>query len=84
MLTIRLRRMGAHSKPFYRVVVSDSRRVPSSRVLDVIGFYDPNKKPKKAELDMAKVERWVGKGARPSETVQDLIRKTRAGLAAGA
>ena len=84
MLTIRLRRMGAHSKPFYRVVVSDSRRTPSSRVLDTIGFYDPNKKPKKAELDMAKVDQWIGKGARPSDTVQDLIRKNRAAAGAGA
>ena len=84
MLTIRLRRMGAHSKPFYRIVVSDSRKRPSSRVLDTIGFFDPMKKPKKAEVDLVKIEAWTAKGARPSETVLDLVRKLRTSQAKGA
>lgn len=75
MLTIRLRRAGTRSRPFYRVVVSESTRTPQARVLEFLGWFDPKTSPKKLELDLARAEQWIAKGAMPSETVADLIRK---------
>ena len=84
MLTIRLRRAGTRSRPFYRVVVSESRKTPRARVLESLGWFDPKTKPKKVELDLARAEEWLSKGATPSETVADLIRKERRRAAATA
>ncbi len=75
MLTIRLRRMGAKHKPVYRIVVSDSRKRPTSDVLDQVGFYDPTVDPPEVRLDIDKVEAWRSKGAQMSETVRSLVRK---------
>jgi len=77
MLTIRLRRMGAKHKPVYRVVVSDSRKRPTSDFLEQVGFYDPNTDPPEIRLDVDKIEAWQGKGAQVSETVRSLIRKAK-------
>lgn len=77
MLRIRLRRMGSNQKPYYRVVVSDSRRTPTSSFLETIGTYDPRSKPARVSLDVAKAEEWIKKGAHPSETVMSLIEKAR-------
>lgn len=76
MLTIRLRRMGAKHKPVYRIVVSDSRKRPTSDVLDQVGFYDPTVDPPEVRLDIDKVEAWRSRGAQMSETVRSLVRKT--------
>lgn len=86
MLTIRLRRAGTKNRPFYRVVVSESRKTPRARVLDTLGYFDPKTSPKKVELDLVRAAEWVAKGATPSETVSDLIRKEqkRAAVAPGA
>jgi small subunit ribosomal protein S16 len=70
--------MGAHAHPFYRVVVSDSRRRPEGRVVEEIGHHDPMKNPKTPEIDLARFESWVGKGARPSDTVAALVKKQAA------
>ena len=79
MLKIRLKRMGQIHAPFYRVVVSDGRLAPArGRAVDTIGYFDPMKSPKVVKLDLDKVDNWLGKGAQPSETVADLIRKERA------
>lgn len=75
MLTIRLRRMGAKHKPVYRIVVSDSRKRPTSDVLDQVGFYDPGVDPPEIRLDTDKVEAWRAKGAQMSATVRSLVRK---------
>ncbi|NOZ94866.1 MAG: 30S ribosomal protein S16 [Acidobacteria bacterium] len=75
MLTIRLRRMGAKHKPVYRIVVSDSRKRPTSDILDQVGFYDPTVDPPEVRLDIDKVEAWRSKGAQMSETVRSLVRK---------
>ncbi len=77
MLTIRLRRMGAKHKPVYRIVVSDSRKRPTSDVLDQVGFYDPTVDPPEVRIDTEKVEAWRGKGAQMSETVRSLVRKAK-------
>lgn len=84
MLMIRLRRAGSKGRPFYRVVVSDSRLTPRGRVVDILGHYDPKTTPRKVELDVALADSWLSKGARASETVKELLRKERARLAATA
>lgn len=75
MLAIRLARMGSTHKPFYRVVVNDSRRTPRAKNVETIGFYDPKKNPPVINLDRARADYWISKGARPSETVRSLIQK---------
>jgi small subunit ribosomal protein S16 len=77
MLKIRLRRMGSRHRPFYRVVVSDSRRVPTASALDEIGTYDPRNKPAEFKVDFERFDSWVAKGAQPSETVSRLAKKAR-------
>lgn len=77
MLKIRLRRMGATNQPFYRVVVSDSRAVPTSEAIEEIGWYDPRAKPARAEIDLARIDHWVQRGAQLSDTVRQLVAKKR-------
>ncbi len=77
VLKIRLRRAGKKNKPFYRVVVSESTRVPESRVTDQLGYYDPMKNPKVVQIDVGKADEWIRKGAHPSDTVRRLIERAR-------
>lgn len=71
---IRLRRMGAKKAPFYRVVVADSRYPRDGRFIEEVGFYDPTKEPSVIKLDMEKVQKWIGNGAQPTDTVKELIK----------
>ncbi|HEX5757577.1 MAG TPA: 30S ribosomal protein S16 [Thermoanaerobaculia bacterium] len=73
MVKIRLRRMGARNAPFYRVVVSDSRRVPTASAVEEIGWYDPTKQPAQVKIDAGRVEYWLGRGAQLSPTVKKLL-----------
>lgn len=75
MLKIRLRRMGARNAPFYRVVVSDSRRVPTASAVEEVGWYDPTKQPAQMQIDGDRVQHWVGQGAQLSPTVKKLLAK---------
>lgn len=75
MLKIRLRRMGARNRPFYRLVVSDSRRVPTARAIDEVGFYDPRKTPVELKVDGERIQYWVDRGAQMSETVSKLVKR---------
>ena len=77
MLMIRLRRGGAKKHPMYRVVVSDSRKRPTSDYLDQVGTYNPNVTPPEIHIDLEKVDQWTSKGARVSQTVDTLVRKAR-------
>lgn len=77
MLKIRLRRMGSRHKPFYRVVVSDSRRAPTASALDEIGYYDPRRTPATLQVDLERADHWLSNGAQPSETVAQLIARAR-------
>lgn len=72
---IRLRRMGAKKKPFYRVVVADSRAPRDGRFIEEIGSYDPLKNPAETKFDEEKVVKWLKSGAQPSETVRALLKK---------
>lgn len=73
MLKIRLRRMGARNNPFYRVVVSDSRNVPTASALEEIGYYDVTKNPAQVNIDTARAEHWISRGAQVSPTVKRLL-----------
>ena len=75
MLKIRLRRVGGTNAPAYRIVVSDSRRTPTAKVLEELGHYDPTKNPPYLKLDREKAKAWIAKGASASETVRKLIAK---------
>ena len=74
MLTIRLARIGKKKHPFYRVVVTEKTRPRNGRFVEIVGTYDPMKKPAAVELDGERVQYWLGKGAQPSDTVRSLIR----------
>ena len=74
MVKIRLRRMGNRNNPFYRVVVSDSRSVPTAAALEEIGYYDPRKQPAAVEIDRERYDHWVDRGAQVSPTVRNLVK----------
>lgn len=73
MLKIRLRRMGATNKAFYRVIVSDSRNATTSAALEEVGTYDPRQNPPKVQLNRPRIDYWVSKGAGLSDTVKNLV-----------
>lgn len=75
MVKIRLARHGAKKKPFYRIIVTDSRSPRDGRFIDQIGYYDPTKHPALVEIKQEKLARWLQHGAQPSETVAQLIKK---------
>ena len=75
MVKIRLKRMGAHKKPFYRSVVADSRTPRDGRFIEEIGYYDPMKKPADVKIDEEKAKQWLSTGAQPTDTVRSLFKK---------
>ena len=77
MVRIRLTRMGAKKRPFYRVVVADARSPRDGRFIEQLGYYNPMTKPKTLELKLDRVDYWLGVGASPSETVGRLIENAR-------
>ncbi len=72
---IRLKRMGAKKRPFYRIVVADSRSPRDGRFIEEIGIYNPTAEPSVFEVNEEKVKDWLKKGAQPSETVRSLLKK---------
>ena len=74
MLTIRLSRIGKRKKPFYRVVVIEGSKARNGRVVELVGTYDPRKKPAEIKLDAERVKYWLGTGAQPSGTVRSFIK----------
>lgn len=76
MVKIRLKRIGAHKNPFYRIVVADSRYPRNGRFIEELGYYDPMKNPAELKLDQEKVEKWLKNGAQPTDTVRALIAKS--------
>ncbi len=77
MLAIRLSRIGKKKKPFYRVVVMDKRKPRNGRTVEVVGTYDPLKKPAEIKLDAERVKYWLGCGAQPSDTVRSFLRNQK-------
>ena len=78
---IRLRRMGAKKRPFYRIVVADSRTARDGRFIEAIGYYDPNTDPPTMKLDTEKAQMWLSRGAQPTDIAIALLR--RGGLLGG-
>jgi small subunit ribosomal protein S16 len=76
---IRLSRHGAKKKPFYRVVVADGRYSRDGRYIEQVGTYDPKLTSSAIKLDQEKVESWIKRGAKPSQTVSELIAKHKKG-----
>ena len=72
---IRLKRMGAKKKPFYRVVVADSRAPRDGRFIEEVGYYDPMKEPAEIKIDAEKAQKWIANGAQPTDTVKVLLKK---------
>jgi len=79
MLSIRLRRTGSTKRPYYRVVVADSREPRDGRFVEVLGHYDPRRSPAVVKIDAERAQYWIGKGARPSDTVRSMLKKQKAG-----
>lgn len=72
---IRLNKMGAKKRPFYRVVVADSRAPRDGRFIEILGHYNPIVEPIELEIDKEKAQDWLKKGAQPSDTVKRLFKK---------
>lgn len=75
MMTIRLLRLGAKKKPYYRIIVMDSRKPRQSKTKDIVGSYDPLKEPPEIRIDLKKANYWLERGAQASQTVQSLLDK---------
>jgi small subunit ribosomal protein S16 len=76
-VSIRLRREGAKNRPYYKVVVADSRSPRDGKFIEVIGTYDPKKPGHNSSLNVERAEFWISKGAQPSDTVRSLIKKNK-------
>ena len=76
-VTIRMSRHGAKKKPFYRIVVSDQRYPRDGRYIEQVGTYDPRATSGGVNLDHEKIDSWITKGARPTQTVAELIKRAK-------
>jgi small subunit ribosomal protein S16 len=76
-VSIRLRREGAKNRPYYKVVVADSRSPRDGKFIEIIGTYDPKKPGHNSTLKLDRAEYWIRKGAQASDTVRSLIKKNK-------
>ena len=74
MLTIRMARAGTKKRPFYHIVVADSRSPRDGRFIEILGTYQPRQEPSAVLIDNAKALKWLTVGAQPTETVQKLLK----------
>ncbi len=70
---IRMKRLGAKKRPFYRIVVADSRAPRNGRFIEEIGFYDPISRPRQFRVNADKAKEWIANGAKPTDTVAHLF-----------
>jgi small subunit ribosomal protein S16 len=77
VLAIRLARFGKKKMPCYRVVVTDKRRPRNGRFVEIVGTYDPLKKPAEIKLDAERIKYWIGCGAQPSDTVRSFLQSQK-------
>ncbi len=75
MVTIRLRRAGSKKRPFFRVVVTDSRAARDSSFVEILGHYNPRTRPALVDIQQERVDYWISKGAQPSDSVRTLIKR---------
>ena len=80
-VSIRLRREGTKNRPYYKVVVADSRSPRDGKFIEIIGTYDPKKPGHNSTLKLDRAEYWVSKGAQASDTVRSLIKKNKKQIA---
>ena len=73
MVVIRLRRAGSKKRPFFRIVVTDSRAARDSSFVEILGHYNPRMKPALVDVTKERIDYWIGKGAQPSDSVRTLI-----------
>jgi small subunit ribosomal protein S16 len=73
MVAIRLRRAGSKKRPYFRVVVTDSRAARDSSFVEILGHYHPRARPAVVDIDRARVEYWIGRGAQVSDSVRTLV-----------
>ena len=76
-VSIRLRREGSKNRPYYRVVVADSRGPRDGKFIEILGTYDPKLTGQNSSFSVERAEYWMSKGARPSDTVRSLIKKQK-------
>lgn len=76
-VAIRLNRQGSKDRPYYKIVVVDSRKRRDGRYIEQIGTYDPMQEGVNYNIDLEKADKWIANGAQPSETVGSIIRKSR-------
>ncbi|MEP7071943.1 MAG: 30S ribosomal protein S16 [Verrucomicrobiota bacterium] len=76
-VSIRLRREGTTNRPYYKVVVADSRSPRDGKFLEMVGTYDPKKPDHNSTLKLDRIDHWIARGAQPSDTVRSLIKKNR-------
>lgn len=81
-VSIRLRREGTKNRPYYRVVVADSRSPRDGKFIEIIGTYDPKQTGQNSSFNIERAEYWISKGAQPSDTVRSLIKKQKKTAAA--
>jgi small subunit ribosomal protein S16 len=75
MLAIRMMRVGSKKKPFFRVVVTEARSARESSFVENLGTYDPRSKPAQVAINKERIQHWLSKGARPSDSVRTLLAK---------
>ena len=81
-VSIRLRREGSKNRPYYRIVVADSRSPRDGKFIEIIGTYDPKLTGQNSSFSLERAEYWISKGAQPSDTVRSLIKKQKKMVAA--
>ena len=80
MVKIRLTRLGKHKRPFYRVIVADSKSRRDGPFIEILGTYDPMTQPSEIKIDLDKAKHWIDNGAQPTDTARRLLKQ--AGLEA--
>ena len=78
-LKIRLSRIGSTHQPHYRIVVAEARSRRDGDAVETVGTYDPRTKGKQVNLRLDRVDYWLGKGAKPSDTLHSMIKRARRG-----
>src|SRR5437764_891487 len=76
-VAIRLRREGALNRPYFKVVVTDTRSPRDGKFIEIVGTYDPKKAGQNSTLKLDRIEHWISKGAQPSDTVRSLVKKIK-------
>ena len=75
MVAIRLRRAGSKKRPYFRIVVTDSRAARDSSFIEILGHYNPRTRPALVDIQQERVDYWISKGAQPSDSVRTLIKR---------